>query len=104
MGAGKASDVIVAWPSAQISFMDPEPGIHVVYNLKKEDDPEKYEELLAEMNKNTEPWSAAGLFGVNDIIDPRKTRDFLINVLEWHTDRNGHGVGQHLLRNWPTSY
>jgi hypothetical protein len=28
----------------------------------------------AEMNKNIESWAAAGIFGVNDIIDPAKTR------------------------------
>jgi acetyl-CoA carboxylase carboxyltransferase component len=104
MGAGKASDVIVAWPMAQISFMDPSPGIHVVYNIREEDDPEKYKELLTEMNKNTEPWPAAGIFGVNDIIDPRQTRDYLIEMLEWHTNHTTKGVGQHLLHNWPTSF
>ncbi|MBS3809868.1 MAG: carboxyl transferase [Desulfobacterales bacterium] len=104
MGAGKASDAIVAWPTARISFMDPRPAINVVYNLKKEDDPEKYEELLAQMNKNTEPWDAAGTFGVNDIIDPKKTRQYLINMLGLHTNRTTNGVGRHLLHNWPTSY
>lgn len=104
MGAGKASDVIVAWPTAQISFMDPQPAVHVVYNLRKEDDPQKYEELLAEMNKNIEPWPAAGIFGVNDIIDPAKTRTYLIDMLDWHTNRMSKGVGRHLLYNWPTSY
>jgi methylmalonyl-CoA decarboxylase subunit alpha len=104
MGAGKASDVIVAWPTAQISFMDPQPAINVVYNFKREDDPQKYEELLQEMNKNIEPWPAAGIFGINDIIDPGKTREYLIDMLEWHTSRLTNGVGRHLLHNWPTSY
>ena len=39
MGGERNSDLLVAWPTADISFMDPEPAIHVVYNLKKEDDP-----------------------------------------------------------------
>ena len=35
MGGGRNSDLLVAWPTADISFMDPEPAINVVYNLKK---------------------------------------------------------------------
>lgn len=42
MGGGKYSSVFVAWPTAQISFMGLEPGINVVFNVKKEEDPEKY--------------------------------------------------------------
>ena len=104
MGGGKYSDVFVAWPTAEISFMDPEPGINVVFNIKKEDDPEKFDELLNEMGKNTEPWDAAGIFGVNDIIDPAHTRNFLIQMLQLHLDRKRGGLGQHLLHAWPTSY
>ncbi len=104
MGGGKYSDVFVAWPTAEISFMDPEPGINVVYNVKKEDDSEEYEQLLEEMAKNTEPWDAAGIFGVHDIIDPAQTRNFLIQMLDIHLNRKGGGVGRHLLRSWPTSY
>jgi len=104
MGAGKYSTVIVAWPTAQISFMSPEPGINVLFNLKQEDDPEKFEELMQKMNKNSEPWIGAGNFGLHDIIDPRETRNFLIKMLEIHCNRPQGHVGKHLMHNWPTSY
>ncbi len=104
MGGGKYSDVFVAWPTAEISFMDPEPGINVVYNIKKEEDPEKFKKLFDEMAKNTEPWEAAGIFGVNEIIDPAETRNFLIRMLEIQRNRRRGGIGQHLLHSWPTSY
>ena len=104
MGGGRYSDVFVAWPTAEISFMDPEPGINVVYNIKKEDYPEKFEKLFDEMAKNTEPWDAAGIFGVNEIIDPPETRNFLIRMLKMQRNRRRGGIGQHLLRSWPTSY
>ena len=104
MGGGKYSDVFVAWPTAEISFMDPEPGINVVFNLKKEDDPDKFEKLLKEMAKNTEPWDAAGIFGVNEIIDPAQTREFLIQMLQLHLNRRRGGLSRHLLHAWPTSY
>ena len=104
MGAGKYSTVIVAWPTAQISFMSPEPGINVLFNLKKEDNPEKFKELMKMMNKNSEPWVGAGIFGLQDIIDPRETRNFLIKMLEIHCNRPIGHVGRHLMHNWPTSY
>jgi acetyl-CoA carboxylase carboxyltransferase component len=104
MGGGKYSDVFVAWPTAEISFMGLEPGINVVYNVKKEDDVEKYNKLLHEMSKNTEPWEAAGIFGLNEIIDPSETRDFLIRMLEIHHNLKSGGIGRRLLHSWPTSY
>jgi len=104
MGGGRNSDLLVAWPTADISFMDPEPAINVVYNLKKEDDPERYEKLLQEMALNTEPWNAAGGFSLQDIIEPAETRNFLIKMLKLYTNRLSRGIGQHLMHNWPTSY
>ncbi len=104
MGGGRNSDLFVAWPSADISFMDPEPGIHVVYKVKKEDDPERFNELLKEFDKSTEPWDAAGAFGVNDIIDPAETRNFFIRMLKLHRNNLTGGISKHLMNNWPTSY
>jgi acetyl-CoA carboxylase carboxyltransferase component len=104
MGGGRNSDLLVAWPTADISFMDPEPAIHVVYNLKKEDDPERFDTLLKEMTLNTEPWNAAGGFGLQDIIDPAETRDYLIKMLKLYSNRLSKGIGQHLMHNWPTSF
>jgi len=104
MGGGKHSSSIVAWPTAQIGFMDPRPGINVVYNLKEEDDPERYAELLKQMDRDAEPWGAAGMFGLNDVIDPRETREFLIRMLELHRNRLKGSIGEHLMHCWPTSY
>jgi acetyl-CoA carboxylase carboxyltransferase component len=104
MGGGKYSDVFVAWPTAEISFMGLEPAVNVVFGVKKENDPEKFQELLSKMAKDTEPWGSAGIFGVNEIIDPADTRHFLIHMLEFHRNRRRGGIGRHLLRNWPTSY
>lgn len=104
MGGGRYSDVFVAWPTAEMSFMDPEPAVHVVFNVTREDEPDRYEALFKELGRNTEPWDGAGVFGVNEIIDPVHTRDFLIRMLEVHRDRRRGGIGRHLLHSWPTSY
>ena len=37
-------------------------------------------------------------------LDPRDTREYLIRTLQVHRLRMKNGVGEHLLRNWPTSY
>jgi len=104
MGAGKYSSAFVAWPTAQISFMGLEPAINVVHNLKREDDPERFEALLAQMGKDTEPWDGAGIFGLTDVIDPTETRDYFLRMLDLHQNRLNGGIGRHLLHNWPTSY
>jgi acetyl-CoA carboxylase carboxyltransferase component len=104
MGGGRYSDVFVAWPTAEISFMDPAPGVNVVYNLRREDDPVRFERLFQDMSRSTEPWDAAGVFGLNDIVEPAETRSFLIRMLEIHCNALGRGLGRHLLHAWPTSY
>lgn len=104
MGGGRNSDTIVAWPSAEISFMDPETGINVVYNLKKSDDPEKYSEKMKIMGKDTAPWEAAGIFNLNDVIDPRKTRAWLADMISYHKNLKSGGIGKHHMHCWPTSY
>ncbi|MBW1712996.1 MAG: methylmalonyl-CoA carboxyltransferase, partial [Deltaproteobacteria bacterium] len=104
MGAGKYSSTFAAWPTAQISFMGPEPALSVVYDLRQEDDPQRFAQLLEEVEKDIEPWDAAGVFGLHDIIEPAETRPYLIRMLDLHTDRRRLGIGGHLLHNWPTSY
>lgn len=104
MGGGRNSDTIVAWPSAEISFMAPETGVNVVYNMKKEDDPEKFAEKMKVMDLDKEPWNAARIFNLNDVIEPAHTRDWLINMLTYHFNYKTNGIGQHLMHCWPTSY
>ena len=104
MGGGRNSDTIVAWPTAEISFMAPETGVNVVYNLRKEDNPKEFEEKMKIMDRDTAPWGAAGIFNVNDVIEPSRTREWLINMLEYHYDYQTGGIGKHLMYCWPTSF
>ena len=104
MGGGRNSDTIVAWPTAEISFMAPETGVNVVYNVKRKDDPKRFDELFKKMDKDSEPWAAAGIFNINDVIEPAATRDWLITMLEYHCNLKTGGVGQHRMHCWPTSY
>ena len=38
------------------------------------------------------------------VINPADTRDYLIRILDVHRMRMSNGVGDHLMRTWPTSY
>ena len=59
------------------------------------DDPETFE-LGQEIKSD--------IFNVNDIIEPAKTREWLINMLQYHYDYQTGGIGEHLMHCWPTSF
>lgn len=102
-GAGNA-DHVVAWYTAELNFMDPRHGVAIVHGVTEQQDPERYQALLAEMSKETSAYDAAATNAVHDVIDPVDTREYLIRVLEVHRMRMTNGVGKHHMRTWPTSY
>ncbi|MCF8146182.1 MAG: carboxyl transferase [Deltaproteobacteria bacterium] len=100
-GPGAGPDFIVAWPTAEIGFMDPEIAADVVYgNLPEETRRRHLETMIGESN----PYPAAGAYYLQDVIDPRDTRKYLINVLHIIRDSKDRGMGQHRLANWPTKF
>jgi len=102
MGGGRNSDEVAAWPTAEISFMDPQFAVKVVHGL----DPgaEGFDERHAAMDKASSVWDIASVYAVQSVIRPQDSRDYLIRMLDVHQLRLTHGVGQHLMRAWPTSY
>jgi methylmalonyl-CoA decarboxylase subunit alpha len=83
---GKAyePDLIVAWPSAEISVMGPEGAVNIIGRsvIEAADDPEaKRAEMIAEVKQIIDPYIAAGNAMVDDIIDPRETRPTIIRGL-----------------------
>jgi acetyl-CoA carboxylase carboxyltransferase component len=102
MGGGRNSDEVAAWPTAEVSFMDPQFAVKVVHNL----DPGQpgFDEARAAMDRDNEPWDMAGVYAVQNVIRPQATRDYLIRMLDVHRLRLTNGVGQHLMRAWPTSF
>ncbi len=102
MGGGRNSDEMAAWPTAEISFMDDTFAVRIVHGL--EPGQPGFDEALARMGKDNEVWDIASVYAVQSVIRPEETRDYLIRMLEVHRLRLTHGVGQHLMRAWPTSY
>ncbi|MBS0320197.1 MAG: methylmalonyl-CoA carboxyltransferase [Proteobacteria bacterium] len=102
MGGGRNSDEMAAWPTAEISFMDPQFAVKVVHGL--DPDAEGYAARFGEMSRASEVWDIASIYAVQSVVRPQDTRDYLLRMLDVHQLRLTHGVGQHMMRAWPTSY
>ena len=103
MGGNKGSDEMALWPTADVGFMDPHTGVNVVFGLQKEDDPILFAKRVEELQRDAAPWELAAMYEAQDVIAPQETRQHLINILEIHRMRLSNGVGEHLMRTWPTS-
>jgi acetyl-CoA carboxylase carboxyltransferase component len=84
---GKAyePDLIVAWPSAEISVMGAEGAVEIVFRKQVEeaDDPAaKKAELIANYRSIIDVYIAARNAMIDDVIDPRETRPTICRALE----------------------
>ena len=104
MGAANTVEEIAAWFSAEVSFMDPRSAVAVVHGVEEADDPARYAELLKEMARDGGAYDLAAVYGVKEVLDPRETRAYLIDMLDVHRSRLTNGVGEHRLEAWPTSF
>lgn len=104
MCGGRNADSVLLWPTAELGFMDPAVAIKILYDLREEDDPERFKRLRSEVERDTSAYDLARFYEGHMVIDPRDTRSDLIKLLEIHRMGPSKGVGQHLLRNWPMNY
>ncbi len=103
MGAGGNADEVCCWVTAEVSFMKPEFGAKVVFGTSA-DEPEKFKAAVAKMTKGSTPYDMAAIYTAQNVIDPRDTRAYLKRALEVHRLRLSNGVGEHMMRTWPTSF
>lgn len=104
MGGTRNSDEMLAWYSADVGFMDPNVGVNVVYGVKREEDPERFEHLVREIQRDSSAYDLAGIFSAVAVIDPRESRRWLSRLLEVHQRRPAKGIGKHLLGGWPSTF
>ncbi len=108
MGGGKNAAEVAAWPTAEVSFMDPAYAVNVVHGKPGErledTDPEFFKQKFAEFQLESSVYDIAASYGVQHVIKPEDTRDWLIRMLQVHRNRLSGGLGQHLLSNWPTTF
>ena len=102
-GSGCATDFLVAWPTAEMSFVDPVIAANVVFGSGDARDEEK-QALIDTLIDGTSPFGAAGSYDIHDVIDPRTTRKYIIRALEISRGTSGNGIGDHRLANWPTKF
>lgn len=80
------TDLAYAWPTAEIAVMGAEGAINILYRdeIKKAADPaQRRQELLDEyVDKFHNPYAAADMGQIDEVIEPSYTRLRLINALE----------------------
>jgi acetyl-CoA carboxylase carboxyltransferase component len=85
-------DLLVAWPGAELGFMAPETGVATVYRrrldeVRATEGDEAHDalaaQLTAEWATESEPWEAARHIILDDVIDPRLTRETILNGIEF---------------------
>jgi acetyl-CoA carboxylase carboxyltransferase component len=102
MGGGRNSDEFAGWPTAEISFMDPQFAVKVVHGL--EPGAPGFDEAQAQMDRASAVWDIASVYAMQSVVRPQDTRDYLIRMLDVHELRLTRGVGRHLMQAWPTSF
>ena len=84
-GRAYEPDLIVAWPSAEISVMGAEGAVEIVFRKQveeAEDPAAKKAELIEAYRKIIDVYIAARNDMIDDVIDPRETRPTIIRALE----------------------
>ena len=82
------ADLVLAWPTAQIAVMGASGAVNIISSVKKEireaEDPEalKAEEIAEYEEKFNNPYIAAGLGYVDDVIEPATTRQRIISAFD----------------------
>jgi acetyl-CoA carboxylase carboxyltransferase component len=89
-GKGYEPDLIVAWPTAEISVMGAEGAVEIVFRKQveaAEDPAAKKAELIANYRKIIDVYVAANNDMIDDVIDPRETRRVICSALEMAKDK-----------------
>ncbi len=84
-GRAYEPDLLVAWPTAEISLMGAEGAVNIIFRKQieaSENPAEARKALVAQFKQYIDPYIAAGHALVDDIIDPRETRPVVCRGLE----------------------
>ncbi len=98
-------DLLVAWPTAEMGFMAPDTGVRTVFRRRLDETAAAggesardalAAELEAEWAAESKPWEAAANILLDDVIDPRHTRQAIVDGIEfaWGTTVRVTGTGR----------
>ncbi len=104
MAGNREVDLLLAWPGAEIGFMDPPVAVNVLFEPQiRELDGEAKAEFIAtkthELSVDFEPYGVASGMAVDDVIDPGDTRRRLIEHFRLTAGRSRATQGD--LATWP---
>lgn len=97
-GNDSGVDAVYAWPSAEISFMDP----LVAANVVSGGDEAQRDALAEQLRADIDPYGAAGLMKVDEVVDPADTRAVLARALGRLDGRPAADGSLRPLATWPT--
>src|SRR5947209_12734204 len=89
-GRAYEPDLIVAWPSAEISVMGAEGAVEIVFRKQvqeAEDPAAKRQELIDDFRKIIDVYVAAGNDMIDDVIDPREARQTICRAPGMRSER-----------------
>jgi len=81
---GFLPNLLIGWPSAQMGGMGLGGAVEIMHRkrIAESEDPEKLRaELYEELLNKLRAFPTAKSYGIDDVIDPRDTRPFLIDAL-----------------------
>ena len=106
-GPNSGADFVGGLITADIKAMSPETATDVVYKsrIEEAEDPEaEREKLLKDMEYQSTSWLAGGVNLLDDVIDPRDTREYIINCLDILRGQRGDFISKKQLQIWPTGF
>lgn len=86
-GRAYEPDMIVGWPTAEISVMGPEGAVNIIFRKQIEAAPQQEQNALRNqmidmVRDQIGPYIAAGWSFIDDLIDPADTRSVLVRALQ----------------------
>ena len=106
-GSNCGPDFIAALTTAEISFMSPEAAANVVYlrRIEAAENPEEERaRLIKQMELESSPFPAAAVGLLDDVLDPRDTRKYIIDRLKFLRKCRGNFISDTKLQYWPTGF
>jgi acetyl-CoA carboxylase carboxyltransferase component len=103
-GVGMNSDLLCAWPSAEVSFMDPEAAANILVPSDAADRAAARASLVDQMTADIDPYGPAGTMQLDEVIEPAATRSVLARALTDAGRRTLPPAVQRPLSSWPTSW
>jgi acetyl-CoA carboxylase carboxyltransferase component len=85
-------DLLLAWPTADMGFMLPNTGVRTVHRRRlervlEEEGREAHDDLVETLEREwaaeERPWEAAANIILDDVIDPRLTRDIVADGIDY---------------------